>query len=100
MLGAADRPDAGQIFPQEIIKVRRTALFGKMSIMPIPSDHVQVFISDFAVEEIVLFVLQDLYEAAKLYPMPMLESGETSKGQCHLAITLHVGELLGSLHSS
>lgn len=47
-----------------------------------------------------ILVLQDLYEAAKLHPMPMLESGESSKGQCHLAITLHVGELLGSLHSS
>ncbi|KAG0604647.1 hypothetical protein M758_10G186100 [Ceratodon purpureus] len=62
LLGTADRPDAGQIFPQEIIK--------------------------------------DLYEAAQLHPMPMLESGESSKGQCQLAITLHVGELLGSLHSS
>lgn len=43
---------------------------------------------------------QDLYEAAKLYPMPVLESGESSKGHCYLAVTLHVGELLGSLHSS
>uniref|UniRef100_A0A7I4B673 Uncharacterized protein n=1 Tax=Physcomitrium patens TaxID=3218 RepID=A0A7I4B673_PHYPA len=62
LLGAADRPDAGQTFPQEIIK--------------------------------------DLYEAAELHPMPVLESGESSKGHCYLAITLHVGELLGSLHSS
>ena len=45
-------------------------------------------------------MLQDLYEAAKLYPMPLMDSGEPSKGNCHVAVTLHIGELLGSLHSS
>ena len=45
-------------------------------------------------------VLQDLFEAAQFHPMPVLESGESSTGQCQLAITLHVGELLGILRSS
>lgn len=32
LLGAADHPDVGQIFPQEIIKVRQTGQFRKKMI--------------------------------------------------------------------